>query len=79
MNTEDKKKQIDLLADCPPAMPKKLPRMIKTAISPLPRHIRMAGSNAIFPLMEVHLSGVSFIFFGQYHVRTQRNGGNIGL
>ena len=63
MNTETKNRQFDLLADCPPAMPKKLPGMIKTAISPLPSHIRMAGSNAIFPPMEAHMTGVSFVYW----------------
>ena len=48
------------LGKVPPAMPKKLPALIKLLVAPQPDIYKEAVSHAIFPSLGAHLKGVSF-------------------
>ena len=51
-----------LLGAEPPQMPKRLPKLVKLAISKEPKLYHRTAANAIFPALGAHLDGVKFIY-----------------
>ena len=49
-----------IYADVPPAMPARLPRLIKLLTSKVPADFKPAVAQAVFPPLAAHLKGVSF-------------------
>ena len=51
-----------LLGSEPPVMPKRLPKLVKLAISKEPQIYHRTAANAIFPALGAHFDGVKFIY-----------------
>ena len=51
-----------LLGAEPPVMPKRLPKLVKLAISKEPHIYHRTAANAIFPALGAHFDGVKFIY-----------------
>jgi len=51
-----------LLGAEPPVMPKRLPKLVKLAISKEPQIYHRTAANAIFPALGAHFDGVKFIY-----------------
>ena len=51
-----------LLGAEPPEMPKRLPKLVKLAISKEPKIYHRTAANAIFPALGAHFDGVKFIY-----------------
>ncbi len=49
-----------VVADAPPAMPEKLPRLVELLLSRTPEIYQPAVAHAIFPALGAHLCGVTF-------------------
>jgi len=52
----------DLLSSTPPTMPKNLPGFVRHAISNVPKHMRPAASNMVFPPASSYMTDTVFVY-----------------
>lgn len=60
LKTLSAEKQSVVCAEAPPALPKKLPKLLKLLSSKVPEHLKPAVCEAVFPALATQLKGVKF-------------------
>lgn len=60
LKTLSAEKQSVVCTEAPPALPKKLPKLLKLLSSKVPNNLKPAVCEAVFPALATHLKGVKF-------------------